>query len=186
MKAKFISIFPLLFTIGFCNNTAEGTLFNSICLQDSLDVYLASLEPMPNAVNNRMTTFITIFDRNDSCIVVFDSEPENFRIFIPGYTSGNNERFIGSGFYKGWFCSLFCEQKYERLVNVDAFSPESPDRESIAEFIDSYKETASCLGWGDSKYFRMYHMKSKDELEIIAFSQPHISPSATITSASPK
>lgn len=43
---------------------------------------------MENWANKPMTAFVLVFERNDSLIVSFATQPENYRITLPDYSSG--------------------------------------------------------------------------------------------------
>lgn len=170
MRDRIILLLFTLITLCSCKED-KGDLFLSHCLQDSLDVYITSIKDIPK-VSNRMTTCINIFNYNDSCIVVFDSQPELIRSLIPGYTCGDNEVFVGRGFYKNRYCLVYAEPQYERLINKSALLPESEEHESIATFEDSYKVPYSDSGWHNSRYFRRYYLKGRGEIELLESENP--------------
>ena len=121
MKSLRLFIYLLLAVcLNGCRENHAMPLFNHDSLQDNIVFYLESLQDIQNVVCNPTTTFVNIFTRNDSLIVIIDSEPEKDRIVIPGINCSEAEVFCRTGYYLNRIVSIFCEPEYCYLVNLSS------------------------------------------------------------------
>lgn len=152
-------IFYALFIIGSCGQSSNNQLFKSAALQQCCEDYLLQLKDIHNSFNNPTTTFINIFKRNDSTIVIFDSQPEITRVWLPNIHcsySGPKEIMVASGYYLGKMVFISCQPKYVNYIN----------RKSVTNFTDKELEhlnslpRANCCGWQhDQTNYREYFLK---------------------------
>lgn len=149
MNNKIISILFCCMLIS-CQHNTPPPLFNHKELQDSLILYLKTLKDVPNVKNRPTTTFINIFARNDSMIVIMDSEPEMTRIVIPGVDGSKQEKFYGSGYYYNHLLAVYCEDKYSYLLNTSSLGSIPKKEQSFIRDISPASDT----GWPEGAIFR--------------------------------
>ena len=168
MKSLRLFIYLLLAVcLNGCRENHAMPLFNHDSLQDNIVFYLESLQDIQNVVCNPTTTFVNIFTRNDSLVVIIDSEPEKDRIVIPGINCSEAEVFCGTGYYLNRIVSIFCEPEYCYLVNLSSLGhiPLNEKRRL------SKMRRANDEGWFKQKFYREYFI-SGNKLYLLNSSDP--------------
>lgn len=164
-----LSIVTILVATSCYSFQNQTELFDNQSLEDSLSVYLTGMRDMENGVNNPMVTYIRVFQRNDSLITTFDSQPDNYRILLPGRDYGDSPKTEKTchGFFRGRIVSLGVER--DKLKHIDS--------RAIKRFTkreeEAYKQmpTSSCFGWGKDKYYREYYV-DKDRVVLLKSYSP--------------
>lgn len=160
----------ILFITSFIGCNDKPLLLNSRSLEDSLSVYLNEMEDIENWANNPMTTFVLVFERNDSLIVSFDSQPENYRITIPGYSSGFEPVKRILGYYNNKLVILQFEEKYVKTIENHKLRKLSSKEKSALKNWPIANES----GWGKEKYYREYYIRDEDSIELLKSINPEL------------
>lgn len=176
MKYSQYHIIIVIVIIALSNSCrTRPLLLDNPILEDSLFVYLDGIKDMENWRSNPMTTFINVYDRNDSIIVSFDSQPEISRITIPGYNAGYG-KFIKliDGFYNEKLVYIWSEDKYLKNINLN----KNKLRKLSKKEKDALKEcpVVNEFGWGDDKYYREYYINGKDSVKLLKSLNPILTP----------
>lgn len=166
----------ILVIIALCIISCRGVRQEAIIpvnksLNDSLVFYLSSLKDIPNPINNPTTTFIHAFERNDSTIITFDSQPENERSLIPGIDCGleikDTRHYSGNILDKPVFITIEsnCIPRFINKNRIRRFS--KAEREKYREM-----KTASCNGWRKGKYYRQYFLSETGDVVLLESINP--------------
>lgn len=174
MRTSTLAIFAL-FVICICSCKQQNNnpfLFKNPSLNDSLVRYITIIKDIPNPVNNPTTTFITVFERKDSTIVTFDSQPENERSLIPGIDCGFDVKKIKkcSGYFQNKPVFIRLEgKKYYQFINLSAvMSFSNLDKEKFKKM-----PTANDTGWRDNKkYYRQYYLSDSGSVVLLKSFNP--------------